>query len=179
MFLQFAMLAFEDMAKLARPGAVTEHLTDDAISDLIFALARTNQPMHLIRVLETLVGDRRPLPANSLVALNVAGLSFVASWVPAALDSARTMQDIPGKLRCPPETTTLTCFPIMHCAPSGYPGHCLDRHSPLAMCDATRKHNYASIMLDLNPKRRLRVFWFVCCYPCFALTLSGSLLLHS
>ena len=100
-FLQFAMLAFEDMAKLARPGAVTEHLTDDAISDLIFALARTNQPIHLIRVLETLVGDRRPLPANSLVALGVAGLSFVASWVPPALDSKRTMQDIPGKLRSP------------------------------------------------------------------------------
>jgi len=47
------------------------------------------------------------------------------------------------------------------------------------MCDATQKHNYASIMLDLNPKRRLRVLWCVCCYPCFALTLSGSLLLHS
>ena len=47
------------------------------------------------------------------------------------------------------------------------------------MCDATQKHNYASIMLDLSPERRLRVLCFACCYLCFALTLSGSLLLRS
>lgn len=94
--LQFAMLAFEDMAKLSRPEALTECLSDDAISRLIIALARTKQPAHLNRVLDALVGDRRPLPVQALVALTVEGLSFVTSWVPAALESARTRRDVPG-----------------------------------------------------------------------------------
>lgn len=95
--LQFAMLAFEDMAKLARPGAVTECLSDDAITELVFALARTKQPKHLIRVLEVLVEDRRPLPIQTLVAISMDGLSFVTSWVPAALENARTLQHVEGK----------------------------------------------------------------------------------
>ena len=93
---QFAMLAFEDMVKLARPGAVTECLSEEAITELVFALARTNQPKHLIRVLETLVEDRRPLPIQTLVPINVDGLSFVTSWVPAALENARTLQEVEG-----------------------------------------------------------------------------------
>ena len=96
MGLQFAMLAFEDMAKLARPGAATEALADEAIADLLMALARTGQPLHLIRVLDALVADRRPLPMEALQAITVEGLSFVSAWVPAALQSARTQQDVPG-----------------------------------------------------------------------------------
>ena len=94
--LQFAMLAFEDMAKLARPGAVTECLSDDALTDLIMVLAREARPLHLLRVLEALIADRRPLPEQALVALTVEGLSFVASWLPAALQSARVLQEVPG-----------------------------------------------------------------------------------
>ncbi len=94
--LQFAMLAFEDMAKLARPRAVTEALADEAIADLLMALARTGQPLQLIRVLDALVADVRPLPMEALQAITVEGLSFVSAWVPAALQSARTQQDVPG-----------------------------------------------------------------------------------
>ena len=94
--LQFAMLAFEDMAKLARPRAVTEALADEAIADLLMALARTGQPLHLIRVLNALVADVRPLPMEALQAITVEGLSFVSAWVPAALQSARTQQHVPG-----------------------------------------------------------------------------------
>ena len=97
------MLAFEDMVKLARPGAVTECLSDEAITELVFALARTNQPKHLIRVLSTLVEDLRPLPIETLVPINVDGLSFVTSWVPAALENARTLQEVEG------ETAALNC----------------------------------------------------------------------
>ena len=94
--LQFAMLAFEDMAKLARPRAVTEALADEAIADLLMALARTGQPLQVIRVLDALVADVRPLPMEALQAITVEGLSFVSAWVPAALQSARTQQDVPG-----------------------------------------------------------------------------------
>ena len=90
------MLAFEDMAKLARPRAVTEALADEAIADLLMALARTGQPLQLIRVLDALVADVRPLPMEALQAITVEGLSFVSAWVPAALQSARTQQDVPG-----------------------------------------------------------------------------------
>ena len=95
--LQYAMLAFEDMAKLSRPGAVTECLSDDAITELVFALARTGRPEHLIRVLGALVDDGRPLPVQTLVPINVEGLSFVTSWVPAALENARTLQEVEGE----------------------------------------------------------------------------------
>ena len=97
MAVQFAMLAFEDMVKLARPGAVTECLSDEAITELVFALARTNQPKHLIRVLGVLVEDGRPLPIQTLVPINMDGLSFVTSWVPAALENARTLQEVEGE----------------------------------------------------------------------------------
>ena len=102
---QFAMLAFEDMAKLARPGAVTEALADEAIADLLMALARTGQPVQLIRVLDALVADVRPLPMEALQALTVEGLSFVSAWVPAALQSARTQQDVPGTHQDHPRLT--------------------------------------------------------------------------
>ena len=122
--LQFAMLAFEDMAKLARPGAVTECLADDAVTDLIMALAREARPLHLLRVLEALVGDRRPLAAQALVALTIEGLSFVASWLPAALQSARTLQEVPGAqeaaVGCIGTVPSVSChlvqgFPFAHC----------------------------------------------------------------
>ena len=107
--LQFAMLAFEDMAKLARPGAVTECLSDEAITELVFALARTLQPKHLIRVLGALVEDGRPLPVQTLVPINVEGLSFVTSWVPAALENARTLQEVEG------ESTELSALSVSLC----------------------------------------------------------------
>jgi hypothetical protein len=75
---------------------VTECLSDDVVTDLIMVLAREARPLHLLRVLEALVADRRPLPEQALVALTVEGLSFVASWLPAALQSARILQEVPG-----------------------------------------------------------------------------------
>ena len=94
--LQFAMLAFEDMAKLARPGTVTECLPDEALSRLLVTLARENRPGDILRVLTAMQGDWRPLPAEALLPLGLAGSSFLTSWVPAALDSARSMRNVKG-----------------------------------------------------------------------------------
>lgn len=94
--LQFAMLAFEDMAKLARPGAVTEFLPDSVIADLFMTLARLRKPGEILRVLSAVHGDRRPLPPQALAPIGTAGSSFITSWVPAALDSARTLRKVEG-----------------------------------------------------------------------------------
>lgn len=93
---QFAMLAFEDMAKLARPGTVTECLPDEALSRLLVTLARENRPGDILRVLQCMQSDWRPLPAAAVTPLGLAGSSFLTSWVPAALDSARSMRNVKG-----------------------------------------------------------------------------------
>jgi hypothetical protein len=96
--VQFAMLAFEDMAKLARPGTVTELLSDSALMRLFTVLARVQRPADLLRVLTAVHGDKRPLPPDALVPIVSGGGSFITSWLPAALESARTLQEVHGVL---------------------------------------------------------------------------------
>ena len=109
------MLAFEDMAKLARPGTVTECLPDEALSRLLVTLARENRPGEILRVLTAMQGDWRPLPAAALMPLGLAGSSFLTSWVPAALDSARSMRNVKGAL------------PALHVSMMASLGHMLPR----------------------------------------------------
>ena len=47
-------------------------------------------------------GDLRPVPLAALLPLGTAGASFLTSWLPAALDSARTMRQVEGVLRLAP-----------------------------------------------------------------------------
>lgn len=93
---QFAMMAFEDMVKLSAPGKATEYLSDGVLMELLVSLARENKPGDILRVLTVAQEDRRQLPLIAMQPLGIAGGSFVTSWVPAALDSARSMRSIEG-----------------------------------------------------------------------------------
>lgn len=92
------MLAFEDMAKLARPGAVVDCLSDAALTTLLTTLALVNRPADLLRVLRAMQGDGRPVPLEAVTPLGTAGACFLTSWLPAALDSAKTMRQVQGEL---------------------------------------------------------------------------------
>ena len=96
LWLQFAMMAFEDMVKLSSPGTATEYLSNRVLVDLLESLARDNQPADIVRVLTVAQDDRRLLPEGATQPIGSAGGSFVTSWVPAALDSARSMRSIEG-----------------------------------------------------------------------------------
>ena len=67
---QFAMLAFEDMAKLARPSTVTEWLEDDAVTRLLLSLSAETRPADVLRVLTAMQVRGLPgvIPANLVCA---------------------------------------------------------------------------------------------------------------
>jgi hypothetical protein len=98
LWLQFAMMAFEDMVKLSLPGSATTYLSDAVLMDLLVSLARDNQPADIVRVLTVAQEDRRQLPEGAMQPIGSAGGSFVTSWLPAALDSARSMRTIEGTI---------------------------------------------------------------------------------
>ncbi|CAL8467194.1 g6730 [Coccomyxa elongata] len=93
---EFAMMAFEDMVKLSAPGKATEYLSNGVLMELLVALARENKPGDILRVLTVAQEDCRQLPLSAMQPLGIAGGTFVTSWVPAALDSARSMRSIEG-----------------------------------------------------------------------------------
>lgn len=90
------MMAFEDMVKLSAPGKATEYLSNGVLMELLVALALENKPGDILRVLTVAQEDRRQLPLSAMQPLGIAGGTFVTSWVPAALDSARSMRSIEG-----------------------------------------------------------------------------------
>ncbi len=96
LWVQFAMLAFEDMVKLARPGTALALLPDGVFVKLLVSLARENRPADIVRVLTVAQDDSRLLPIEALQPIGSGDGTFITSWVPAALDSARSMRVVDG-----------------------------------------------------------------------------------
>ncbi len=103
-------MAFEDMVKLSLPGTATQYLSDGVFMHLLMSLARDNQPADILRVLTVAQEDSRQLPDDAMQPIGSAGGSFISSWLPAALDSARSMRSVEGASFC---AVTWTMFPAV------------------------------------------------------------------
>ena len=89
------MYQFGEMEKLARRGSITEHLNDEWLNRLLQYLEAEVHPAQLLRVLQAMHEDRRPLPLATC-ALDEQGRSIFTRWLPLFYASQHPSRVIPG-----------------------------------------------------------------------------------